>query len=177
MAGAVAAAERCFEGLDLPADEGDAPGAVAASFDHRIEYRQVGFSYDGAAPVRPDVSLEVCRDQVLALAGPAGAGNATLVDLLPRFYAPTAGAIPIDGVPTRDRAARGPDRGVGRRADRRARQPRDPVRGRRPVPPVLRPAVPRVAPCCRASRSSATRSPSTTPSSQRSAQFLRCVTK
>ena len=99
MAGAVAAAERCFEVLDLPSDEGDAPGAVAASFDHRIEYRQVGFSYDGAAPVLQDVSLEVCRGQVLAIVGPSGAGKTTLVDLLPRFYEPTAGAILIDGVP------------------------------------------------------------------------------
>jgi ATP-binding cassette, subfamily B, bacterial MsbA len=99
MAGAVAAADRCFEVLDLPSDEGDEPGAVPASFHHRIEYRQVGFSYDGAAPVLADVNVEVCRGQVLAIVGPSGAGKTTLVDLLPRFYEPTAGAILIDGVP------------------------------------------------------------------------------
>jgi ATP-binding cassette, subfamily B, bacterial MsbA len=98
MAGAVAAADRCFEVLDLPSDEGDEPGAVPATFEHRIEYRQVGFSYDGAAPVLEDVNLEVCRGQVIAIVGPSGAGKTTLVDLLPRFYEPTAGAILIDGM-------------------------------------------------------------------------------
>src|SRR5260370_624899 len=99
MAGAGAAADRCFEVLDLPTDEGDAPGAVAARFDHRVEYRQVGFSYDGAAPVLEEVNLEVCRGQVIAIVGPSGAGKTTLVDLLPRFYEPTAGSIRTAGVP------------------------------------------------------------------------------
>src|SRR5213083_2792012 len=50
MAGAVAAADRVFDVLDLPSDEGDAPGAIAATFRDRIEYRGISFSYDGAAP-------------------------------------------------------------------------------------------------------------------------------
>src|SRR5213593_2504647 len=57
MAGAVAAADRVFEVLDLPSDEGDAPGAIAATFRDRIEYRGISFSYDGAAPVLQGVDL------------------------------------------------------------------------------------------------------------------------
>ncbi len=92
MAGAVAAADRCFEVLDVPADEGDRPGETPARFGDRIEYRGVTFSYDGEAPVLRDVDLEVRRGQIVA-------GKTTLVDLLPRFYEPTGGVISIDGVP------------------------------------------------------------------------------
>ena len=100
MAGAVAAADRVFEVLDLPSDEGDRPGEIPAAFRERIEYRRVSFSYDGTeAAVLRDVDLEVRRGQVVAIVGPSGAGKTTLVDLLPRFYEPTSGGILIDGVP------------------------------------------------------------------------------
>src|SRR2546429_619134 len=100
MAGAVAAADRVFEVLDLPPDEGDRPGEITAAFRERIEYRRVSFSYDGTeAAVLRDVDLEVRRGQVVAIVGPSGAGKTTLVDLLPRFYEPTSGGILIDGVP------------------------------------------------------------------------------
>src|SRR5438132_9771918 len=99
MAGAVAAADRCFEVLDVPADEGDRPGETPASFGDSIEYRGVTFSYGGEAPVLRDVDLEVRRGQVVAIVGPSGAGKPTLVDLLPRFYEPTGGQILMDGVP------------------------------------------------------------------------------
>src|SRR5439155_263046 len=78
MAGAVAAADRCFEVLDVPADEGDRPGETPASFGDRIEYRGVTFSYDGEAPVLRDVDLEVRRGQVVAIVGPSGARGTRL---------------------------------------------------------------------------------------------------
>src|SRR5438477_439736 len=99
VTGAVAAADRCFEVLDVPADEGDRPGQTEARFADRIEYRGVTFSYDGEAPVLHDVDFEVRRGQVVAIVGPSGAGKTTLVDLLPRFYEPTGGQILLDGVP------------------------------------------------------------------------------
>jgi ATP-binding cassette, subfamily B, bacterial MsbA len=99
MAGAVAAADRVFEVLDLPSDEGDAPDAVPATFHDRIEYRGVSFAYDGGPPVLQEVSFDARRGQVVAIVGPSGAGKTTLLDLLPRFYEPTAGAILMDGVP------------------------------------------------------------------------------
>src|SRR6266705_6956445 len=98
MAQAMASAERVFEVLDLPADEGDRPGEVQARFKERIEYRRVSSAYPGGAEVLQDVSLEVRRGQVAAIVGPSGAGKTTLVDLLPRFYEPTQGAILMDGV-------------------------------------------------------------------------------
>src|SRR6266516_4311281 len=99
MAGAAASAERVFEVLDLPADEGDRPGETTAVFRERIEYRHVAFAYGEEAEVLRDVTLEVRRGQVVAIVGPSGAGKTTLVDLLPRFYEPTSGEILMDGVP------------------------------------------------------------------------------
>src|SRR5207245_2247765 len=99
MAGALAAADRVFEVLDLAAEEGDRPGEVPARFERCIEYRGVTFSYNGQAPVLQGVDLEVRRGQVAAVVGPSGAGKTTLVDLLPRFYEPTGGMITVDGVP------------------------------------------------------------------------------
>ena len=99
MAGALAAADRVYEVLDLAADEGDRPGEQPARFAERIEYRGVSFSYDGQAPVLREVDFAVRRGQVAAIVGPSGAGKTTLVDLLPRFYEPTGGAISLDGTP------------------------------------------------------------------------------
>ena len=99
MAGAAASAERVFEVLDLPADEGDRPGETTAVFRERFEYRHVSFAYGEEAEVLRDVSLAVRRGQVVAIVGPSGAGKTTLVDLLPRFYEPTSGEILLDDVP------------------------------------------------------------------------------
>ncbi|PYP01175.1 MAG: antibiotic ABC transporter ATP-binding protein [Gemmatimonadetes bacterium] len=99
MAGALAAADRVFEVLDLASEEGDRPGEVPARFEQRIEYRGVSFAYNGQAPVLAGVDLQVLRGQVVAVVGPSGAGKTTLVDLLPRFYEPTHGEILMDGVP------------------------------------------------------------------------------
>ena len=99
MAGALAAADRVFEVLELAGDERDQPGECPARFADRIEYRHVSFSYNGEAPVLQDIDLDVRRGQVVAVVGPSGAGKTTLVDLLPRFYEPKGGAILADGVP------------------------------------------------------------------------------
>jgi subfamily B ATP-binding cassette protein MsbA len=99
MAGALAAADRVFDVLDLASSEDDPPDARPARFVDRIEYRDVSFAYDGQGPVLAGITLEVRRGQVIAIVGPSGAGKTTLVDLLPRFYEPSGGAILIDGVP------------------------------------------------------------------------------
>src|SRR5881394_1196371 len=99
MASATASAERVFEVLDLPPAEGDRPGETTAEFSDRIEFRGVSFEYEASEPVLRDVDLEVKRGQIVAIVGPSGAGKTTLVDLLPRFYEPTRGAILMDSVP------------------------------------------------------------------------------
>ncbi|HKV71873.1 MAG TPA: ABC transporter ATP-binding protein [Gemmatimonadales bacterium] len=99
MAGALASAERVYEVLDLPSSERDVPGEGPAAFRNTIEYRNVSFAYGHDTGVLHDVSCSVSRGQVLAIVGPSGAGKTTLVDLLPRFYEPTAGVVLMDGTP------------------------------------------------------------------------------
>jgi ATP-binding cassette, subfamily B, bacterial MsbA len=89
-----------FAYLDLP-EEREASGAGAlAQFSREIVFDQVSFSYD-AAPVLRGISFSAKKGEVVAFVGSSGAGKTTLVNLIPRFYEPTAGAIHIDGTDSR----------------------------------------------------------------------------
>ncbi|GAC1432277.1 MAG: hypothetical protein NVSMB65_05860 [Chloroflexota bacterium] len=64
----------------------------------RVEVEGLSFAYAADGPtVLRDVHLVAEAGQTVALVGPSGAGKTTLASLLPRFYAPTAGRILIDG--------------------------------------------------------------------------------
>jgi len=98
----LAATRRVFEIIDLPRQVLDRPGAPALPpFRERIEFRGVSFSY-GRAPVLERVDLVVPRGRVIAIVGSSGAGKSTLVNLLPRFYDVTDGALLIDGQDVRE---------------------------------------------------------------------------
>src|SRR6478672_7043968 len=97
-----ASAERLFEVLDLPTEQQLDNGTVAVNgLRDAIEFEHVSFAYDDE-PVLRDVSFVARRGEVIALVGASGAGKSTLVDLIPRFYEPTSGAIRLDGVDTRE---------------------------------------------------------------------------
>jgi len=102
--GAIAASERIFETLDTHTETKDRPGALALqSLQTGIEFRSVTFQYhDDKEPVLRGVSFTVRVGQVVAVVGLSGAGKTTLVNLVPRFYDVTDGAILIDGVDVRD---------------------------------------------------------------------------
>ena len=73
-----------------------------ASFHDAIEVDRVSLHYgDGDRPVLSEVSLTVRRGEVVALVGRSGAGKSSLVNLIPRFMDPVAGAVKIDGVDVR----------------------------------------------------------------------------
>lgn len=102
---AIAAATRIFEILDTHSEVRERPGAQAlAPHGRSIEFRDVSFAYDDGAGkvVLRTVSFGARAGQVIALVGLSGAGKTTLVNLLPRFYDVTGGAILIDGVDIRD---------------------------------------------------------------------------
>jgi subfamily B ATP-binding cassette protein MsbA len=66
-----------------------------------LELSNVQFSYDNE-PVLKNINLKVSAGEVVAIVGVSGAGKSTLVDLIPRFYEVSEGAILIDGVDIRD---------------------------------------------------------------------------
>jgi len=100
---AIAASERIFEMMDTHTEVRERPGAAAlAPFRDRIELRDVGFGYDEGPGIVRGVSFSVGAGQMVAIVGRSGAGKTTLVNLLPRFYDVSAGAIFIDGVDIRD---------------------------------------------------------------------------
>jgi len=87
-----------FALLDLPEEVQDAPGAIAvARFSDRIAFDNVSFAYPGGQPILRGIRLEVRAGEVVAIVGASGAGKTTLVNLLPRFYSPTAGRVLMDG--------------------------------------------------------------------------------
>jgi len=99
-----AAAERIFEIVDTTPDIKDSINpSEKESLDNSIEFKNVSFIYsDSDDKVLDDVSFKVNKGQIIALVGSSGAGKTTLVDLIPRFYDPSDGAVLIDGTDIRD---------------------------------------------------------------------------
>jgi ATP-binding cassette subfamily B protein len=69
-----------------------------------IELDHVTFAYDREHPVLKDVCLRVRAGETIAIVGPTGGGKSTLVNVICRFYEPTAGRVLIDGVDYRARS-------------------------------------------------------------------------
>ena len=68
-----------------------------------IEFRDVSFAYPGAArPVLEHIDLTVRQGETVAIMGATGCGKTTLVNLIPRFYDVTKGAVLVDGVDVRE---------------------------------------------------------------------------
>ncbi|HTK43947.1 MAG TPA: ABC transporter ATP-binding protein [Patescibacteria group bacterium] len=69
----------------------------------RVEFRDVEFRYPGAQDaVLRDVSFVAEPGETVAIVGSTGSGKSTLVNLIPRFYDVTAGAVLLDGVDVRE---------------------------------------------------------------------------
>ena len=99
----IAAGERIFSIIDAKSEvEDKADAADLQDFKDKIEFRGVGFSYDGQRQVLNDISFEVKKGETVALVGPSGGGKSTLSELVPRFYDPAKGRIFIDGKPLED---------------------------------------------------------------------------
>ena len=99
-----AAGERVFDILDAPIEVGERAGATAlpSRVCGEVEFRQVAFEYRSDLPVLHALDLHAKPGETIALVGPTGAGKTTVVNLLPRFYEVTRGAILIDGHDIRD---------------------------------------------------------------------------
>jgi subfamily B ATP-binding cassette protein MsbA len=103
---AVGASDEIFRFIDEQDEVRERRRAVPLKgFKGLIEFRDVQFGYvvEGEAKeVIHGVSLTLRRGEVIALVGPSGAGKSTLVNLLPRFFDVTGGAILLDEHDIRD---------------------------------------------------------------------------
>ena len=131
VSGATAGVKRVFEILDTPEEVKDAPNArairgakvnmrstapgIAPSRDQitggntiqplvvhgNIAFEKAAFGYDRDRNILRDISFTLDSGESAALIGPSGVGKTTLMNLLPRFFDPTSGAVTLDGVDLR----------------------------------------------------------------------------
>jgi ATP-binding cassette subfamily B protein len=79
------------------------PRVLPSPFTGHVEFRNVSFRYPNAdEDVLHDISFTARPGQTTAFIGSTGSGKSTIINLLPRFYEVTEGAILIDGVDIRD---------------------------------------------------------------------------
>ena len=100
---AMASAGRIIEVIDAdPVIEG---GTVTEGKGKAtIEFKNVSFRYPGTHgdPVLRDINLKINQGETLAIIGATGCGKTSLVNLLPRFYDATEGAVLFDGVDVKE---------------------------------------------------------------------------
>jgi ATP-binding cassette subfamily B protein len=101
---AEASAQRIFEVLDAEAEVRDRPDAVELpEIRGHVTFDQVSFRYTGAEQdVIQEISFEAQPNQTVAIMGRTGSGKSSIINLIPRFYDVTKGAVRIDGFDVRD---------------------------------------------------------------------------
>ncbi len=105
---------RFLEILDTKSDFVDRENAIeVGNLDGLIEFKNVGFRYDGGRKVLDNVNLTIEPGRKLALVGPSGGGKTTLCHLLMRFYDVKEGSISVDGVDIRDYTQESLRRNIG----------------------------------------------------------------
>ncbi|MBE9544199.1 MAG: ABC transporter ATP-binding protein, partial [Proteobacteria bacterium] len=97
----MAAIERIYDILERTSDviETDSPIPIRNGA-HRISFQDVSFKYDRDLVLK-NINLEAEIGEIIALVGMSGGGKTSLVNLIPRFYDPSPGAVLIDGVDIR----------------------------------------------------------------------------
>jgi ATP-binding cassette subfamily B protein len=95
---AIAGGERMFTLLDVQPEIQNAPDArPMPAIQGRVELTNVFAGYKKDQAVLNGVSFTAQPGQTVAIVGPTGAGKTTLINLIPRFYDVTGGAVLIDG--------------------------------------------------------------------------------
>ncbi len=98
----LAATDRIFDILERKSDIIEAPSPVQiVPGPHYIVFDKVSFKYD-TTMVLQDINLTVKSGEIVALVGMSGGGKTSLVNLIPRFYDVTEGAVLIDDVDIRN---------------------------------------------------------------------------
>lgn len=96
------AMSRTFELFDIVPEIQNVPGAIEMKgFENKIEFKNVNFEYVEGVNILKNLSLNVSKNETIALVGNSGGGKSTVVNLIPRFYDVKSGSIEIDGVDLR----------------------------------------------------------------------------
>ena len=100
----ISAGERIFSLLDTQPKIKNREGADDfKDIDGEIEFENVSFHYEKNKPVLDNINLKIKAGQSVALVGETGGGKSTIINLICRFYEPTAGVIKIDGADYMDK--------------------------------------------------------------------------
>jgi len=99
IARAGASAERLFEILDTDEELPEDPDAISLpELEGRVEFREVSLRYPGDTHTTlSDVTISVEPGRTIAVVGATGSGKTSLVNLIPRFYDTSEGAVLVDG--------------------------------------------------------------------------------
>ena len=99
----LAAADRVYEVLDTQPKVQD-PSCPQSFVNSRakIVFDNVSFEYNEGEPVLKQINLEIKAGETLAIVGPNGCGKSSLVNLILRFYDPTAGTIQVGDIDLRN---------------------------------------------------------------------------
>ena len=92
-----ASARRVAQVLEMEEDLTVLTGSSEEISDAHIEFRDVGFSYNGVASNIENLSFRLEKGQTLGILGPTGCGKSTVLNLLLRLYDADSGSIFIDG--------------------------------------------------------------------------------
>jgi ATP-binding cassette, subfamily B, multidrug efflux pump len=100
---AIAGGERIFGLLDEPIEVDDSSQAVPMPpIKGRVEFSNVEAAYKTDQPVLCHIDFTAEPGEIIAIVGPTGAGKTTIINLIPRFYDVTNGAVLIDGLDVRN---------------------------------------------------------------------------
>jgi ATP-binding cassette subfamily B protein/subfamily B ATP-binding cassette protein MsbA len=95
----IVAAKRVFAIIDTPDESHITEGLRPESLRGHVRFENVSFHYKDGSPAINDLTIEAKPGETIALVGATGAGKSTVLNLLTRFYEPSAGRVLIDGMP------------------------------------------------------------------------------
>lgn len=96
LQGPVARVRRVFAMLDME-QEREVGAEVLPTVTQGVAFQDVGFVYPDGRRALTDVTFEAHLGEIVALAGPTGAGKTTLAYLIPRYHMASEGHVRIDG--------------------------------------------------------------------------------